>query len=89
MTENTTIAVDLARSVYEIAVSHEPCRVGERHRLTHGRLAAFFATRPAATLVMECCGTAHHWARLFERLAALGSHPGPEPTIRYTQRPEI
>jgi transposase len=59
-----TIAVDLAKSVFEIAVSKEPGRVCQRRRLTRGQMTAFFANRPAATVLMEACGTAHFWGRL-------------------------
>jgi transposase len=60
----TTIAVDLAKSVFEIAVSKDPGRVCQRRRLTRGQMTAFFANRPAATVLMEACGTAHFWGRL-------------------------
>jgi transposase len=59
-----TIAVDLAKSVFEIAVSKDPGRVCQRRRLTRGQMASFFANRPAATVLMEACGTAHFWGRL-------------------------
>jgi transposase len=36
--ERTTIAVDLAKSVFEIAVSSRPGRVTERHRLSRSQL---------------------------------------------------
>lgn len=58
-----TIAVDLAKSVFEVAVSREPGRVCERKRLTRGQMSSFFVNRPAAT-VLEACGTAHFWGRL-------------------------
>jgi transposase len=60
----TTIAVDLAKSVFEVAVSKDPGRGCQRRRLTRGQMAAFFANRPAATVLMEACGTAHFWGRL-------------------------
>ena len=63
MNEPTTIAVDLAKSVFQVAVSGAPGRVDEHHRLTRSRLLEFFARRPAAVVVMEACGSAHHWAR--------------------------
>jgi transposase len=70
--KHTTIAVDLAKCVFEIAVSHRPGRVAERHRLARARLLPFFAQRPPATVVLEACGSAHHWAR---ELQALGHRP--------------
>lgn len=72
MNEPTTIAVDLAKSVFQVAVSGAPGRVDEHHRLTRSRLLAFFARRPAAVVMMEACGSAHHWAR---QLRTLGHEP--------------
>ena len=66
--EHTTIAVDLAKSVFQVAVSHRPGRVDEEHRLTRARVLRFFAERPAATVLLEACGSAHHWGRELERL---------------------
>jgi transposase len=60
---STVIAVDVAKSVFEVAVSTRPGRVAERHRLTRSQFARFVATRPAATVLMEACGTAHFWGR--------------------------
>lgn len=59
----TTIGIDLAKSVFEIAISHRPGRVAERHRLSRKRFARFLAEQPPATLVMEACSSAHYWAR--------------------------
>jgi transposase len=61
--DGTTIAVDVAKSVFEVAVSEEPGRVRERHRLSRARFRQFLAEQPSATVVMEACGSAHHWAR--------------------------
>jgi len=64
--EPTTIAVDLAKSVFQVAVSGAPGRVDGHHRLSRARLFEFFARRPAAVVVMEACGSAHYWARQLE-----------------------
>src|SRR5438477_8166829 len=61
--EHTTIAVDLAKSVFQVAVSHQPGRVDEERRLSRDRFLDFFAQRPPATIVLEACGSAHYWAR--------------------------
>lgn len=61
--QGTTIAIDLAKSVFEVAVSERPGRVSARHRLSRSACARFLAQQPPATIVMEACGTAHHWAR--------------------------
>lgn len=61
--QDTTIAVDLAKSVFEVAVSHSPGKVSQRHRLSRRRFRHFLAHQAPATVVMEACGTAHYWAR--------------------------
>jgi transposase len=66
---DTTIAVDLAKNVFEIAVSHEAGKVSEQKRVSRPKLVSFFAKRPAATVLLEACGSSHYWAR---RLRSFG-----------------
>lgn len=66
---STTVAVDLAKSVFELAVADAEWRIRERQRLTRARFAAFFVHRAPCVVVMEACGSAHYWAR---RIAACG-----------------
>jgi transposase len=66
--EDTTIAVDLAKSVFEIAVSEKAGRVTGHHRLSRNAFLPFFVQRPPATVLMEACGSAHHWARQIEAI---------------------
>jgi len=61
--KDTTISVDVAKSVFEIAVSLRPGQVAETHRLPRPRFAPFVAARKPTTVVMEACGMAHHWGR--------------------------
>lgn len=61
--QHTTIAVDVAKSVFEVAVSHRPGKVASRYRLTRQRFGRFLAEQAPATVVMEACGMAHHWGR--------------------------
>lgn len=61
--QNTTIAVDLAKSVFEVAVSERPGKVAARRRLSRAQFSQFLATQAPATVVMEACGTAHFWGR--------------------------
>lgn len=59
----TTIGVDLAKSVFELALANGVWRVIGRKRLTRSQFERFLAGQPSAHLVMEACGTAHYWAR--------------------------
>ena len=61
--QSTTIAVDLAKSVFEVAISHRPGVVVERKRLSRRQFAIFLANHEPADVVMEACGTAHFWGR--------------------------
>jgi transposase len=58
----TTIAVDVAKSVFEVALSEHPGQVRERRRLTRAQFQRFLAEQAPARLVMEACGSAHYWA---------------------------
>src|SRR5215510_13255891 len=65
--QHTTIAVDVAKSVFEIGISHRPGHVDKHHRLSRNQLSSFFAGQPPAIVVMEACSSSHHWARPFMR----------------------
>jgi transposase len=61
---SVTIAVDLAKSVFELAVVDAKGRITERRRLTRPQFERYWQTRESCTVVIEACGSAHHWARL-------------------------
>ena len=62
-----TIAIDLAKNVFEVAVADRGGRVEQRRRLSRGQLVRFLGTHAPAYVVMEACGSAHHWARVAAR----------------------
>lgn len=64
---STTVAVDLAKSVFELAVADAEGKITERLRLNRGRFAAFFVQRSSCHVLMEACGSAHYWARCIAR----------------------
>ena len=84
--QHTTIAVDLAKSVFQVAISHTPGRVDEEHRLSRSRFLPFFATRPAATVLLEACGSAHHWGRALSQLGHTVRLLPPHETRCYVRR---
>jgi transposase len=63
----TTVAVDLAKSVFQLAVADDRWRVVETHRLTRTQFERWFANRDVRLVIMEACGSAHHWARWLNR----------------------
>lgn len=64
----TTVAVDLAKNVYQVAVADANWRIIERHRLSRTQFERFFANRAVKLVVMEACGSAHYWARQIHAL---------------------
>jgi len=60
----TTVAVDLAKDVFEVAVANRAHRIIKRQRLTRRQFEQLIdAVPPGTTVLMECCGTAHYWGR--------------------------
>ena len=68
MSNDTRIAVDVAKAVFEIAISERPGRVSRRERPKRHQFLPFLAQQPPATVVMEACGSAHYWAREIQKL---------------------
>jgi transposase len=60
----TTVAVDLAKNVFQVAVADGKWRVVEQARLTRAQFERWFDNRAVDLVVMEACGSAHHWARM-------------------------
>jgi transposase len=64
----TTVAVDLAKSVFQLAVADEHWRLIQTQRLTRTQFERWFANREVSLVIMEACGSAHHWARWLNAL---------------------
>jgi transposase len=58
-----TIAVDLAKNVFEIAVAGRAGTIKERKRLSRPQFEQFWGTRAPCRVVTEACATSHFWAR--------------------------
>jgi len=84
--EHTTIAVDLAKTVFEVAVSKSPGRISVHKRLSRARLLPFFRNHPPATVLLEACGSSHHWARQLQSLGHRVRLLPPHHTRRYVLR---
>lgn len=58
-----TVAIDLAKTVFEVAAADSAWRVVERRRFSRAQLERYLATRSIGHVVMEACSSSHHWAR--------------------------
>ncbi|GLQ91975.1 IS110 family transposase [Dyella acidisoli] len=61
----TTVAIDLAKDVFELAFADAEHRIVERKRLTRRTFAHALDNRGPLRVVMEACSSAHYWARRF------------------------
>ncbi len=59
----TTVAVDLAKHVIQLAVANSHLQITDTQRLTRSQFEHWFANRQVDLVVMEACGSAHFWAR--------------------------
>ena len=60
------LGIDIAKNTYQL---HGADRTGNavlRKRLPRHELSAFVANMPTCTIVMESCGGANYWARVFQ-----------------------
>ena len=65
----TTFGLDLAKRVFQLHWVEMDTGEICRRQLKRQQVAEFFASRQAAVVAMEACGSAHYWAR---KLRAMG-----------------
>jgi transposase len=87
--ETTTIAIDLAKNVFELAVADGAGKVVDRKRLSRNQLRRYFENYPAAHVVMEAWGSAHYWGRWFAERGMRVSLLPPHYVRAYVRRNKI
>ena len=67
MKKHSLIAIDLAKTVFQICLmtNHKVVKNKAVHR---GKLLAYIAQQPATQIYMEACYSSHYWAREFQAL---------------------
>jgi transposase len=63
----TTVAVDLAKTVFEVAIANAQWRVVDRRRLNRAQFTRFLVETAPTHIVMEACGMAHFWGRVAQQ----------------------
>jgi hypothetical protein len=58
-----TIAVDLAKNIFEVAVASPAGAIRERKRLSRPQFERFWDRQLRCRVVLEGCSTSHFWAR--------------------------
>ena len=57
------VGVDLAKNVFQLCVADATWRPRESQRLSRAQFERWFANRAVLRVIMEACGSAHHWPR--------------------------
>lgn len=62
-----TIAVDVAKNIFELALANDTGTVHDRRRLSRNQFERFWAAQPPCRVVMEACASSHYWGRRLRR----------------------
>lgn len=62
----TTVAVDLAKNVFQLAIADRHWRIVRTLRLSRAQFERWFDNASVDTVIMEACGSAHHWGRVLQ-----------------------
>jgi transposase len=63
----TTVAIDLAKEVFELAFTDADHQIVQRKRLSRRTFGRVLENYAPVRVVMEACSSAHYWARHFVR----------------------
>jgi transposase len=66
--EITTLAIDLAKNVFQLHGVDARGVCQQRRRLRRAQLLPFMAQMPPCLVAMEACASAHYWGREFAKL---------------------
>ena len=64
MKQPRVIAIDLAKSVFQVCLFDNAMQVLSNRAMSRAKLQTLLARQGPAHVVMEACGTAHFWARM-------------------------
>jgi transposase len=67
MNDISTIAIDLAKSVFQICIVSGHNKVSKQLRLSREKFRQFMLEQTPSRVVMEACYSSHYWARLFQQ----------------------
>ena len=67
MSYSTTVGVDLAKNVIQVAVVSASGKELLNRALTRRKFAEFLCKQKPSLVAFEACATSHHWARAAKR----------------------
>jgi len=66
MNNHSVIAIDLAKSVFQVCIISANNRVLMNKSFNRKGLTEFMLKQPGSIVAMEACYSSHYWGRLFE-----------------------
>jgi transposase len=67
MKNTTTISIDLAKNVFQLAVFNKHGKLKSNQKMNSKKMAIVTAQHPEANICMEACGSSHYWGRQFAK----------------------
>lgn len=68
MNNTTTISIDLAKTVFQVAVFTKYGKQKSNKAVSAKKMLEIITQHPEARICMEACGTAHYWGRRFKEM---------------------
>jgi len=68
MNQFNTIAIDLAKNVFQICVVSPNRKVIQNKSVSRSKLPDLIVNQPPSIVAMEACYSSHYWARLFAEM---------------------
>ena len=68
MNNTTTITIDLAKTVFQVAVFNKFGKQISNKAMNDKKMVELIAQHPEALIYMEACGSAHYWGRRFTQM---------------------
>ena len=83
------LGIDIAKNTFQLHGADNSGNAVHNKRLARHELAAHVANLPTCTIVMESCGGANYWARVFQRVCQVKSPKLIESVDEYIQTPPL
>lgn len=64
----TTIAIDLAKNVFQVLGMNQDVKTVFNRRLSRVKLTEFMQQQPICNVILEACYSAHYWGRTFQKM---------------------
>ena len=65
MTKPTTISIDLAKHIFQVAVLNHHHKLTSNSSFSRRKLTEFMVQQPSCIVGMEACGSSHYWSGIF------------------------